>query len=72
MKYADIATLTVEELTKRKRELRATIFEARMKNALGQLPNPMSIRLARRDVARVNTVLRARAAVATVAETAKR
>ena len=67
MKYADFAELTVDELTKRKRELKATIFEARMKNALGQLPNPMVIRFARLDVARVNTALHAkgRAAAAT-------
>lgn len=60
MKHSEIVTLSVAELLKRKRELQATMFEAKMKNAMGQLTNPMTIRYARRDVARVNTVLQAK------------
>lgn len=59
MKYADIAGLTEKELVKRTKELRKEVFEARMKNALGQLANPMTIRWARRDVARLQTALNA-------------
>ena len=58
--YKDIATLSLSELVKRKRDVQATLFEARMKNALGQLPNPMSIRFARRDIAQLNTAIRAK------------
>jgi large subunit ribosomal protein L29 len=70
MNYQDIATLSLEELLKRKKDLGATLFEARMKNALGQLTNPMTIRFARRDVARINTVLGARAAAQVVTQPA--
>lgn len=60
MKYGDIATLSEKELLKRKKDLRQEMFEARMKNAMGQLTNPMSIRVARRNVARLNTALAAK------------
>lgn len=57
MKYEEVAGLTANELNKRKKDLRQQMFEARMKNALGQLTNPMEIRGLRRDIARLNTVL---------------
>lgn len=57
MKYADIAGLSHKELVKKAKDLRGQMFEARMKNALGQLANPMVIRQMRRDVARLNTAL---------------
>lgn len=60
MKYADIAGLAEKELVKRIKELRKEVFEARMKNALGQLANPMTIRWARRDIARLQTALSAK------------
>lgn len=60
MKYADIAGLAENELVKRIKELRKELFEARMKNALGQLANPMTIRHVRRDIARLKTALSAK------------
>lgn len=62
MKFAEIAGLSEKELMKKSTELRQQLFEARMKNALGQLANPMVIRHARRDIARLQTALRAKAA----------
>ena len=61
MKYEDIASLAEKELMKRRKDLRAQIFEASLKNALGQLANPMTIREMRRDVARLETALTAKA-----------
>lgn len=58
MKYAEVKDLSEKELNTKVRELRKTIFESRMKNVLGQLSNPLSIRQARRDVARMRTALR--------------
>jgi large subunit ribosomal protein L29 len=57
MEYAELATLSGAELKKRIKDTRATMFEARMKNALGQLANPMVIRQGRREVARLQTAL---------------
>lgn len=60
MKYADISGLSEKELMNKTKELREQLFEARMKNALGQLANPMVIRSTRRDIARLQTALRAK------------
>lgn len=60
MNYAEIAGLSEKELRKKTKELRLKMFESRMKNAMGQLTNPMEIRAARRDVARIKTALAAK------------
>lgn len=60
MNYADIVGLSEKELLKQSKELRLKMFEARMKNAMGQLANPMEIRAARRDVARIKLALGAK------------
>lgn len=57
MKYVEIKDLTVEELRKRLGTLKGDLFEAKMKHSLGQLNNPLLVRQARRDVARVQTAL---------------
>jgi len=61
MKYADIAGLSDKELVKKAKDLGKQVFEAKMKNALGQLANPMTIRQMRRDIARLKTALTAKA-----------
>ena len=57
MKYTDVKDLSATELKKKKASLTQDIFEARMKNQLGQLGNPLEIRKLRKDLARVNTAL---------------
>lgn len=57
MKFKDIKDLTKDELFKKERELKDELFQAEMKNALGQLSSPISIRKTRRDIARVKTAL---------------
>lgn len=57
MKFADIKELTSSELRKRVVQLRGELFEARMKHTLGQLGNPVEIRLKRKDLARLKTAL---------------
>lgn len=59
MNFEDIKNLSEVELYKKIRETREKMFEARMKNAMGQLTNPTSIRVMRRDVARLKTALTA-------------
>lgn len=57
MKYRDIKELSATELKKKKTALTQELFEAEMKNSLGQLSNPLEIRAIRRDIARLNTAI---------------
>ncbi|MCB0392065.1 MAG: 50S ribosomal protein L29 [Bdellovibrionales bacterium] len=57
MKYSEIKDLTVEELRKRIKSMREDLFEAKMKQSLGQLADPVEIRRKRKDIARVLTAL---------------
>lgn len=57
MKYTDVKDLSAAELTKKKSAITGELFEAKMKNQLGQLGNPLEIRKLRRTLARVNTAL---------------
>lgn len=57
MKYSEIASLNVSELSKRLRQLRQELFDSRMKLNMKRLPNPLVIRFLRRDIARLNMAL---------------
>jgi large subunit ribosomal protein L29 len=48
---------TIEELHTREQELREQIFKLRFQKATGQAENPQTIWLARKELARVLTVL---------------
>jgi large subunit ribosomal protein L29 len=61
MKYEEVAGLSATELNKKSKDLRQQLFTARMKNALGQMTNPMEIRGLRRDIARLKTAATANA-----------
>ena len=60
MKAKEIVNLSDEELVKKLQELKSELFNLRFRHASGQLENPMSINLVKKDIARVNTVIRAR------------
>lgn len=62
MKFSDIENKSVTELIKQKNDLSAKLFDMKMKNTLGQLSAPHTIRNMRRDIARINTVLVRKAA----------
>jgi large subunit ribosomal protein L29 len=57
MKFADVKDLSATELKKKKATLTQEIFDAQLKNQLGQLSNPLEIRKLRRNLARLNTAL---------------
>ena len=57
MKFADVKTLSKVELVKKHKALVKEVFELKMKNSLGQLANPLEIRKARRNVARLQTAM---------------
>lgn len=60
MKYSEMQSLSIGDLVKKKKELVGLVFEAKMKNSIGQAPNPLIIRNNRRDIARINTALSAK------------
>ncbi len=57
MKLSDFKGMSVKDLSSKANELKGQIFEASIKNRIGQLSNPLVIRQLRRDLARVLTVL---------------
>ena len=58
MKAAELRDLTLEELAAKSLELRGEYFNAKVKKATGQLENTAKLNLFRRDIARVETMLR--------------
>ncbi|MGM9650150.1 MAG: 50S ribosomal protein L29 [Butyricicoccaceae bacterium] len=61
MKAKEIRELTAEELSTKLTELKKELFNLRLQLALNQLENPTRIADVKRDIARVNTILRERA-----------
>lgn len=59
-KTSDIRELPVSELNEQLDETREELFNLRFQLATGQLDNYRRVRLLRRDIARVKTVLRER------------
>ena len=60
MKVKKIRQLSTEELTNKASELKNELFNLRFQLATGQLDNSASIRLVKKDIARVKTILRER------------
>ena len=60
MKAAEVRELGVEELRIREKELDDHLFRLRIQKSMGQLEAPVKVRLVRRDLAKVKTVLRER------------
>lgn len=60
MKPADIRELTTDEITQRIEQLQEEMFRLRFRSATMELENPMLLRNIRRDIARLNTILRER------------
>ena len=58
MKRSELDDLSVEELDAKSQDLRGEYFNAQVKRATGQLENTAKLKLLRRDIARVETVLR--------------
>ena len=64
MKAQELREQNDEDLRHRERDLRDQLFRLRIQNARGQLDMPQKLRLVRRDLARVQTVLRERSLAA--------
>jgi large subunit ribosomal protein L29 len=58
VKAGELRKLSVDELTTKSSDLRSELFNAQVKRSTGQLENAAKLLLLRRDIARVETVLR--------------
>ena len=58
MKPSAMREMGTEELRHKHAELEEQLFRLRMQHSLGQLHNAMKLRHGRRDIARVNTILK--------------
>jgi len=61
MKIKELREQAVEELNARARELKMEALNLRLQQQSGQLENPARLRLIRREVARIETILSERA-----------
>ncbi|MEP6777625.1 MAG: 50S ribosomal protein L29 [Chthoniobacterales bacterium] len=64
MKFKETSELSDDELTTKKRDLRQESLHLRLQQQSGQLEQPSRLRLLRREVARIETVVSQRAAKA--------
>jgi large subunit ribosomal protein L29 len=60
MKIKDIIEMSTDELLTKKRDLRQESLHLRLQQQSGQLEQPSRLRLLRRDVARIETILSTR------------
>ena len=58
MKANEVRKMTPSELEEKLKDLKKDLFTLRMQNATNQLDNPVKISLVKKDIARVQTVLR--------------
>jgi large subunit ribosomal protein L29 len=64
MKVGEIRELSEDELRGREKDLDDQMFRLRIQKSMGQLEAPAKVRTLRRDLARIKTILREKAAAA--------
>ena len=58
MQAKDLREMADEELAQKRRDLKEEIFHLKLRKATGRLENAMKLRENRRDLARIETILR--------------
>ena len=58
MKVRELRDMTREELLTRRNDFQDELFNLRMRLSLKNLDNPLRLRTVKRDIAKINTVLR--------------
>ncbi|MBI5344039.1 MAG: 50S ribosomal protein L29 [Deltaproteobacteria bacterium] len=61
MKVKEFRDMSLEELRAKEGELGKDLFNLRMRHTTAQLENPIKLRTIRRDIARIKTVMAAKA-----------
>ena len=57
MNINEMRDLTLQELEVREREMAQTLFDMKLRHGLNHLDNPLTIRKARKDLARIKTLM---------------
>jgi len=60
MKIKELHEMTNNELETKLVELKSELFNLRFRHATGQLENPKSLAILKKDIARINTLIRER------------
>ena len=68
MKIKEIIEMSTDELRTKRRDLHQESLHLRLQQQSGQLEQPSRLRLLRRDVARIETILSSRNQAAAVAQ----
>lgn len=58
MKAKELREFTKEELLRKKLDIKQELFNLRFQHSIGQLENTARMRLLKRDIAKIETVLR--------------
>ena len=58
MKISEIRDMSVDDLNKKLAELKDELFNLRFQHAVNQLEDPMRLKVVKKDIARIKTVLR--------------
>lgn len=56
-KPTELRALTVDELKQEEKDLRKELFNLRFQKKTGEIENPLRIRHARKDIARILTII---------------
>jgi len=58
MKASEIREMNIGEMQQKVKDLRDELFNLRFQHEIGQLENPKRVQHARRDIARIETIIR--------------
>ncbi len=58
MKASEIKDLSMEEMLRKLDDLKEELFNLRFQHETGQLENPQKMKQAKRDIAKVKTIIR--------------
>ncbi|MGD8982252.1 MAG: 50S ribosomal protein L29 [Desulfobacterales bacterium] len=58
MKASEIKDLSMEEMLRKLDDLKEELFNLRFQHETGQLENPQKMKQAKRDIARVKTIIK--------------
>lgn len=58
MKARELRELTQEEVILKKEEVEKELFNLKIRQATRQIDNPLKLRILKRDIAKINTVLK--------------